>query len=240
MNLFTKKILLILLLLTGSSASQDCTTSVSVKINLLSEIYINDSLASVSSGYNASLKPGKYKLTVKQSVKEWNGQVIKEEFILNECESKIFNFNIKEKLLIQTIPSDASVYLDDSLAGYTPLKVFKDFNSLKISKHGYQEKLLFKNDLKNSSVINLDFIGNSKPQSFYQGDLFKILIGSLVLLGGTTAYFKLQADDYYEQYQLNGDESLLKKTKDYDLISGVSFGLAQINFGYILYSILSE
>lgn len=82
---------------------------------------------------------------------------------------------------------------------------------------------------------------NGQPaEQFYESTLFQVLLGGIVVLGGVSAYFKLKADDYYDDYRRTGDESLLDKTDAYDTISGISFGLLQVNFGFLIYKFLVE
>ena len=88
--------------------------------------------------------------------------------------------------------------------------------------------------------MRLEEAGIQNGKSFYEKGLFKYLIGGLVVLGGTTAYFKLEADKKFEEYQLTGSNNLLDETRRYDLISGITFGALQINFGILLYYFLSE
>jgi len=70
--------------------------------------------------------------------------------------------------------------------------------------------------------------------------LFKVLLGTAIALGATTAYYKLEADKNFDEYQVTGDPAALEQTDKYDLISGITFVAMQIDFGLILYLFLSD
>lgn len=67
-----------------------------------------------------------------------------------------------------------------------------------------------------------------------------MLQGTAIALGVTTAYYKLEADKSFDEYQLTGDPAALEQTEKYDLISGITFVAMQIDFGFILYLFLSD
>jgi hypothetical protein len=66
------------------------------------------------------------------------------------------------------------------------------------------------------------------------------LIGSAAILGGVAAYYKIQADKKYDEYLNSKNNSALDDVNRFDLYSGISFGLMQINFGYLIYKFLTE
>jgi hypothetical protein len=88
--------------------------------------------------------------------------------------------------------------------------------------------------------FNPEFIGEVEKVSFYERSLFKYLLAGIVVLGGTTAYFKLKADEKFDAYEITGDQELLDETERYDLISGITFTALQINFGVLIYFFLNE
>ena len=80
----------------------------------------------------------------------------------------------------------------------------------------------------------------SNQESFFNTTSFKILIGSAAILGGVAAYYKIQADKKYDEYLNSKNNSALDDVNRFDLYSGISFGLMQINFGYLIYKFLTE
>lgn len=142
--------------------------------------------------------------------------------------------------LLNTNPQDVYVFHNDSLIGNTPLFAEKKLKYLTLKKDGYEEKNITLDELSSGKIISLNFIGANKEKSFFDRDIFKILTAGIVVLGGATAYFKLKADNKFDEYQYTGQNKYLDETRKYDLISGVTFTALQINFGLLLYYFLIE
>ena len=146
---------------------------------------------------------------------------------------------IKE-VLLNSSPQDAYVFYNDSLIGNTPLFVQSSFRNLILRKSGYDDTTILFDNIIKGKIVPMNYNGQEKEKSFYQKDIFKILTAGIVVLGGTTAYFKLKADNKFEQYEFSGNSKLLDDTRKYDLISGITFTALQINFGLLLYYFLTE
>lgn len=126
------------------------------------------------------------------------------------------------------------------MIGYTPLFLSNNFQEIELRKNDYEKKIINPNSILPGHAIDLNFIGSRKGKSFFEKDAFKILIGSIVVPGSTTAYFKLIANDKFDDYQTTGSQSSLNDTRKYDLISGITMGLLQINFGVLIYYFLTD
>lgn len=89
---------------------------------------------------------------------------------------------------------------------------------------------------------NLDIykVDGKNGKSFFTSTTFKLLLGSAAVLGGVAAYYKIKADSKYDEYLKSKDVSMLNEVDRLDLISGISFGLLQINFGYLIYKFLTD
>ncbi|MBA4405801.1 hypothetical protein C0389_00860 [bacterium] len=108
-----------------------------------------------------------------------------------------------------------------------------------------EEKYLFTYEFKNPEVSFNQAqpfgIGYTKSEeSFFKSGTFKILLGSAAVLGGIAAYFKIQADKKYDDYLQSKNQSMLDEVDRLDMVSGISFGLLQINFGYLIYKFLTD
>src|SRR5690606_37250548 len=125
---------------------------------------------------------------------------------------------------------DAMVIAGDSLVGFTPLRFSGSYGNITVKKHGYAENQINFNSETSEINVNLDFIGQTNKISFFEKDISKILFASMIALGATTAYFKIKADNSFDEYLRTGDIKLKEKTDQYDLVSGVTLGLTQINF----------
>ncbi len=126
------------------------------------------------------------------------------------------------------------------MIGFTPLLIHVDLEKLHLEKPGYLGKEVLPDEIYSSQKITLDYTGVEKKESFFEGTLFKVLLGSAVLLGASTAYFKLEADKKFDEYLITGDKKLLDQTNRFDVISGVTFVAMQINFGFIMYLFLTD
>lgn len=81
---------------------------------------------------------------------------------------------------------------------------------------------------------------DQKKENFTSSYLFKGLITGVVALGATAAYFKIKADERFDQYNLTKDKTYLDETRKFDWISGISFSALQINLGFLIYYFLIE
>ena len=79
-----------------------------------------------------------------------------------------------------------------------------------------------------------------RSESFFSSNTFKILVGSAAVLGGVAAYLKIKADRKYDDYLQSKNQSILDEVNRLDLYSGISFGLLQINVGYLIYKFLTD
>ena len=145
-----------------------------------------------------------------------------------------------EEVLLNSSPQDAYVFYNDSLIGNTPLFVQNSFRNLTLRKSGYDDINILFDDITPSKIFPMIYNGQEKEKSFFEKDIFKILTAGIIVLGGTTAYFKLKADNKFEEYEFSGNSNLLDDTRKYDLISGITFTALQINFGLLLYYFLTE
>lgn len=239
MNLLTK-IILFFMLSVFSILAQDCHNVLKINSDITeANIYLNDSLVSTNGKIELELQDGEYIVVADELSDRWNSKSFSDTIKISGCEQKIINYFFKSETLLESIPEDAYVFSNDSLIGFTPIKVPGTFQELRISKPGFIEKKIFM-DGSPIQTVNLDFNGVTKSEPFVNTTMFKILTGSAIVLGAVTAYFKLKADDKFDEYRFSGDKKFLDETNRFDNISGISLALFQINFGYIIYRFLAE
>lgn len=239
MNLFTKIFLIFLPI--SVIQSQDCKSKLVIETDLVHvNILVNDSLVSESLIYSTELPDGFYKIVVMENVDRYDAKMFTDSIELKNCEEKKLVYKTEEKVYLDSSPQDAYVYSGDSLLGNTPLFIPKSISELRLSKPQYEDKILFKDQFQLNPKINLNFIGNHKEESFFYSTTFQVLAGTALVLGAASAYYKLKADDAFDEYQFTGNKEKLDETDKYDLVSGITFTALQINFGYILYRFLTE
>lgn len=175
----------------------------------------------------------------------------------------LFAQDCKAKVEILSSKANSLIYIDSVLVGNGKVdyELTKGSHSLTINEgsgkwgqaqirdslkiYDCQKKYTFTYELKKSYVFptqELHF-GNGyakKNENFFSSYTFKILLGSAAVLGGVAAYFKIQADKKYDDYLKSKNQSLLDDIDRLDLYSGISFGLLQINFGYLIYKFLTD
>ncbi len=215
------------------------------KVNLLIEtnrnaVIILDGKVVYGKNLSVSVNQGIHIVKIKDDLRLWDlGTIIDTleiESAVNEIRKEYF---LSEYVFLQTVPDDAVVYAGQNMIGHTPLFLPKNLSEVKLLKNNFIDTKVRLN--KNKIFLNLE---NTETQSengrFIEDVWFKVLLGGIVGLGATSAYFKLKADKYYDEYLKTNDKALLNKTNDYDLISGIALGALQINFGILIYHFLIE
>lgn len=236
MNLF--KYFVCALIFISASYGQDCKAKLFLKADIPNSVYtVNNKIIGEGKEVSVDLSAGTYVINICEDGKTWSPLQLTDTVLINDCNDITREYKLLSLILLRSDPPDAYVYANDSLIGYTPLEINKSFSSLLLKKPGYKDYITG-HDL--SSVIKLERTSESNGKLFYERPLFKYLIGGLLVLGGTTAYYKLKADDFYDRYAITGNPEFLDKTDHYDTISGICFGALQINFGLLLYYFLSE
>jgi len=157
-------------------------------------------------------------------------------------------FNRMKIVLI--ILFSVSIYAQDSNFVGTQ-KINSPDNLIPMKKNPNKHSLIkivplryWKLDIDNNKNSKVDYTFNIKvkkrDESFIEDDLFYVVIGTAIVLGGTAAYCKNQSDRYYKKFQQSGNSKYLTKSNNYDLYAGMAIGGLQINFGYMLYRFLTE
>jgi hypothetical protein len=233
------KIFINIFLFTALAAAQECHPVIILSSDAENVEYLLNGTP-VAEGKTASLNSdtGSVVLIARQKGNLWNRIFFVDTLNITNCGTYKLNYNFSSVTYLKTEPADAYVYRNDSLLGNTPLYLDNSEGVYTLRKGGYKEKTVSNLDL--SSVVNLESSAPAAGKRFYEQSLFRYLMGGLLVLGGTTAYFKLKADENYDSYRITGEGKLLDETRKYDLISGISFAALQVNFGFLLYYFLTE
>lgn len=241
MNLLIK--ILFILIITSSpyfTFGQDCRAKVYIQTDLEDAMLnINDDFIAQGDSFKVDLQAGEYSIYIAENLWSWNSRSVKDTISIIDCGDIQLSYFFKTRLL-DTQPQDAGIYSKDSLIGFTPLLLEQGRGEYLIRKNDYLDKTIDFQEISLGEKPQLQFIGQEKGESFYESTIFKVLVGTAVALGATTAYYKLEADKKFDEYQLTGDPDLLEQTDRYDIVSGVTFVALQINFGLILYLFLAD
>lgn len=231
--------ILIFIVLNSVSICQDSLFYLTVRTNAPnSYIFINENLTSFGE-IDTLLLVGEYRLKIVQDIQTWDSDVITDEILCFETADSIHKeYYFKDRVFVETEPANANVIMKDSLIGHTPLFLTTIKEKFLLEKENFLPVEFI--PFGNKSKIILEQKNYKEERSFFESHKFKILLGSLVTLGAIAAYYKIEADENFNKYQKTNDNHYLSKTDRFDLISGISFGLLQVNFGYLIYSILTE
>jgi hypothetical protein len=220
---------------------QDCKALLTIETNNdLAFVIINDSLEADGRITEFELDPGTYIIVVGENSDRWDAETFYDTIIVTACEKINRSYKFGRQTMLDSSPQDAYVYSNDTLIGHTPLLLSPEINSVTLKKDGYKEISHRLSGADHYEKVELIYTGREKKESFFESSAFKYLTGTLLVFGGITAYYKIQADKKFTDYQFTGSEELLKETRRFDTISGISFAAVQINFGLLLYFLLSD
>ena len=235
------KILFIISLFPIVLSAQDCKAKIFIHTDIENaKLFIDDSLESEGNNFELELEPNTYRINIVEDFKKWNTANLEDTLIIKDCSTLNFDYDLNNKFILDTNPQNVYVKESDSLIGFTPMLLEGNFQTLLLQKPGYEDKLISHQDFAEGVKPELKFIGEVNGDSFYDTFLFKVLIGTAITLGATTAYYKLEADKKFDEYQDTGDPAALDQTNKYDSISAATFVALQINFGLILYFFLAD
>jgi len=235
------KILLISSMFPIILSAQDCKAKIFIHTDIENvKLFVNDNFKSEGNYFELELEPGTYRINIVEDFRKWNARSFEDTLRIKDCSNFNLNYNLNNKILLDSYPQNAHVRESDSLIGFTPMLLEDNFQTLLLQKPDYEDKFISQQEISAGVKPDLRFIGQIKGESFYESTLFKFLIGTAIALGATTAYYKLEADKNFDEYQITGDPALLEQTDKYDLVSAVTFVALQIDFGLILYLFLTD
>lgn len=231
----------IILFLNSTVFGQNCSQLFVKSNKSRSALFINGKFIETGNNISVNLAKGNYELVLKEDEYSWGAEVFTDSIFINECGVSVTKeYDFKEKIYFTTNPSNVWLYNNDTIVGYTPSYIPGDLRNLTLYKPKYETKTI---DLVN---INKNISADLK-QSIFEDDkefpdtpLFKVLIGSAIALGATAAYYKIQADDSFEQYENTGNQKYLDDTDKFDIYSGIAFTALQVNFGALIYFFLTD
>ena len=236
MNLFTKILFVLIIVLYAHASAQECEALLTIRSDIENVNYfIDDTLSGKGDELETNISKGVHKIVALEDNNRWNAKSFSDTIYVKDCNGISLQYTFNNEVLLNTTPQDAYVYSGDSLLGYTPLLISNLSGNLRLEKPGFESREISSDAFGKNEPIKMKFIDEPEEGQFYDTDLFKILTGSMIVLGATTAYFKLKADNKFDDYQTTGDKKLLDQTHKFDLISGITFGALQINFAAIIY-----
>lgn len=220
--------------------AQDCKAKLIINTDFSPIIFVDDSLISNSQYSEFELSAGYHKIIVSENENYYNKEVIKDYIILNNCDIVEKKYSLEKETFMDSNPQDAAVFYNDSLIGFTPILLNKSIKNLTLKKENYLDFQLDIDNYQNKIIINLIRLNEVNSQRFFSSTLFKLLTGAALTLSAVSVYYKLKADDKFDEYKKSKNQQLLDETNKYDTISDITFIGLQINLGYIIYRLLTE
>lgn len=202
------------IILISNILAQDCKSELIIKSDLSPvDIFINDSLVSSNGQFIGELEKGIFVIIADELSDRWNSKTFVDTLVIDDCNKRELIF----------------LFRSDTMSSNFDLSS----QSFQLQKKYYLSNYTYED-------LDLTIPLPVKKEKFIDSNLFKILTGTAIILGGISAYYKIKADKFFDEYLSFRDEEKLEQTRKYDLISGISLTAFQINFGYILLRFLME
>jgi len=183
-------------------------------------------------------------------VESWLAIPLEDTIVVKEGEARTLRYALRTRYLVATTPFGADVILGDSVIGTTPYVAPAGLThkSLFLRKPGYESVDV---TLSGKPVIStsLNKVWQNEEQASYfvessktgSNAVYLYISGAATVLSGVAAaYFKVKADDQYQQYQRTGNNNFLSQTHRLDTAAGISIAVTQISLGLFTYFILSQ
>jgi hypothetical protein len=199
--------------------------------------------AAIGSGTRATatLATGERVLEAIQDEREWGAGFVSDTIdVTTADEGRTFRYSFGFRSVIASDPENAAVYAGDELLGHTPLLLRTPAASYRVSASGFEDRVIPIEEARRSPLVELRKIEFGKETPFHESPWFVALVGGVAAFGATAAYFKIEADDAFEEYRRTGSGEALDRVDRYDAISGAAFAAMQINFGYLAYRLLTD
>lgn len=202
-------------------------------------IYINGEFIS-NKEIEYSTKIDTLAVRIVKDVYSWSAQEIKDTIIFKDNRKITRTYSFENQIVIDSHPQNVYVYEADSIVGYTPLLMNNYSSTFELNKKGYSSAILKLDGVNAPPKISLEFIGEENNGSFFSSPWFSIAVGSAIAFGSVAAYYKLKADESFDKYLITKNKEFLDQTDRYDLVSGIAFGIVQLDFAFLIYKFLTE
>jgi hypothetical protein len=188
--------------------------------------------------------------------RNWMHPSITETLMIGKNEKIGKSVQFPALVLISTDPYGAKVLLGDSVIGTTPYVLVKSsaaagVEMLTLSKSGYEAQtiaippvegeihflLTRKNGGDSQNGMEREFLSTGQPKNSVP---MLVSAGAAVLAGATAAYFKVKADEYYDDYRSTGSAEALDNVRKNDRVAGISLVFCQVNLFFLTYYLLSR
>ncbi|MBN8572243.1 MAG: PEGA domain-containing protein [Ignavibacteria bacterium] len=251
-------ILILFLFLTSDIFAQKDSSFYSLSVNSIPDnydVYIDSVLIGKTPLVNHKLKASSYTLKILNwsTLKEWESE---SKIILLDLKSDTsFTITFRNDYFINTIPSNASVIKNDSVYGFTPLRLFskeKLTGNFLLRKEGYFDKTInidsygFGNSIVETLTPNgvtKNNVWKNKNTNFNTKRNFPLIavLGAAVA-GGTFGafHFKSKGNDAYDRYLETQNPADYDESKTNDTYSILFLVATEVTLGVLVYFLFGD
>jgi hypothetical protein len=248
MNAKAIVVVLLFAVCTGHAQPEISTGRMEIRADVDSALVVlNDSLVGRTPFVADSLSPGAYRVRVLHpDITSWLAAVVSDTVRITAGESRTLLYSLRSRLQVLSSPGEARVYMNDTLAGLTPLLISPERLSgdslLTLRKTGFAD---LRTDLREAvqGILRVRLIPSGStstteisPFLVETGGLgsrtnrLYLSAGATIVSGIFAAYFKTLADDRQAQYVKTGYVSLLVQRHRFDTSAAIALVTAQAAF----------
>jgi len=255
-----KKILIIIsfIIVASSAFAQKDSSFYNLSVSSVPdnyEVYIDSVLIGKTPLVNHKLKASTYTLKIFNwsTLKEWESE---SKIIFLDLKSDTsFTIAFRNDYFINTIPSNASVLKNDSVYGFTPLRLFskeKLTGNFLLRKEGYFDKTInidsygFGNSIVETLTPNgvtKNNVWKNKNTNFNTKRNFPLIavLGAAVA-GGTFGafHFKSKGNDAYDRYLETQNPADYDESKSNDTYSILFLVATEVTLGVLVYFLFGD
>jgi len=241
---------------TDTVAVPDTSSSVTFVTDIDSaRVVVDGSLVGFTPVKVDTLPPGLHEVRIHHpDMENWLTESIMDSIDIAVGKEHVLRYAFVPRYLIRSTPDGAEILFGDSLAGMTP-SVIRISNPLeeqpiRLRKEGYEPATIsLARVARGVIVVDLSRSWHSEEQreSIFRenktdGKNLRLYIAgaATVLSGVASAYFKVQADNRYDDYLRSGNPALRSETSRLDTASGVALAITQLGLGLFTYFLFSE
>jgi hypothetical protein len=176
----------------------------------------------------------------------WNPPVLSESVFVPAGDSLLRHIDLPAQYRVTSEPYGAAIIKGDSILAYTPsiISLSKTIKNIRLRKPGYEEAeilltrtipdihaVLTPNKGMETAQESIDLV-----QSSERNNVPVYATASIAVISGVVAAIcKINADRYYDDYRITGNEENISKIHSFDRISGISMAVEEISLVALAY-----
>ena len=242
----------------------DSTSRKYVVLDILSKqdslsIFLDKNIIGKTPLLHYKVTPGPHNLIIQSPYwPAWNISHFKTSFVATPPDTILIQATFSEKIIINSVPHSAEVYLDNVFLGITPLSSTADFSAnkhLKITKNGYHPYEINLDQKRNTIFTELVEIDSwaqkertnkiilKKKQNFYKKRMY-LSLALTAVAGLVSVHYHDKGNDEYALYQSTANPNEMNqhfdKVRKYDRISNASYIAFEVGFVLTAYQFIKS